>query len=154
MATTDTAAGTDAIAQATADAQTEQVHYLVIQDSEIALLKPIFDKLGWPTPDPDMAKVIVAQAGLGKDGVILGFSVVQFMTHAEPMWVHPSMRGTGVAEELVRETVHYIEHDCHIKRYVVSAKEGSIAARLAMAHGMRPLLGMSVYVKDLTQQAK
>ena len=92
---------TDPVARATADAQPEEVHYRVVQDSEILMLKPLFDRLGWPVPDPDMAKVIVAQAGLGKDGVILGFSVVQFVTHCEPLWVHPSMRGTGVAESLI-----------------------------------------------------
>ncbi len=143
---------TDPVARATADAQPEEVHYRVVQDSEILMLKPLFDRLGWPVPDPDMAKVIVAQAGLGKDGVILGFSVVQFVTHCEPLWVHPSMRGTGVAESLIEQTVHYIEHDCHMKRYVVSAKEGSFAARLAQQYGMRPLLGMSVYVKDVSHK--
>jgi GNAT superfamily N-acetyltransferase len=142
--------GTDAIVAATADAQHEQVHYRIVSGSEILLLKPLFDRLNWPAPDPDMAKVIVAQAGLGKDGVILGFSVVQFVTHAEPLWVHPSMRGTGVAEELVRQTVHYIEDDCKIKRYVVSAKPGSMAARIAVNNGMRPL-GCEVFVKTIPE---
>ena len=141
--------GMDSVAQATADAQHETVHYRVVQDSEIALLKPLFDKLGWPLPDPDMAKVIVAQAGLGSDGVILGFGVVQFVTHAEPIWVHPSARGTGIAEEVMAQVVNYIERDCHIKRYVVAAKDGSFGARLAESNGMRPMIGYSVYVKSL-----
>jgi hypothetical protein len=139
--------GTDAIVKATANEQYEKVHYRVVENAEMTLLKPLFDRLGWPAPDPDMAKVIVAQAGLGKDGVILGFSVVQFVTHAEPMWVHPNVRGTGVAEGLVEKTRHYIEDDCHIKRYVVAAKVGSFAARLAESHGMHPLPDLSLYVK-------
>ena len=139
----------DAIAQATAEQQHEQVHYRIVQDNEILMLKPIFDKLGWPVPDPDMAKVVVAQAGLGKDGVILGLGVVQFVTHAEPIWVHPSMRGTGVAEGIMEQVVNYIEKDCHIKRYVVAAKDGSFGARLAEKNGMRPMIGYTVYVKTV-----
>lgn len=139
----------DSVARATADAQHEQVHYRVVQGEEILMMKPLFDKLGWPVPDPDMAKVIVAQAGLGKDGVILGFGVVQFVTHAEPIWVHPSTRGTGVAEGIMENVVSYIERDCHIKRYVVAAKDGSFGARLAESNGMRPMIGYSVYVKTL-----
>jgi GNAT superfamily N-acetyltransferase len=137
----------DTVVKTTADAQSTTVHYRIVQDSEILLLKPIFDRLGWPVPDPDMAKLVVAQAGLGKDGVILGFVVVQFVTHAEPLWVHPSMRGTGVAEGLMENVVQYIEKDCHIKRYVVTAKPGSFGARLAERNGMRPMPDQALFVK-------
>lgn len=139
----------DPVAQATAAAQMEHVNYRIVSGSEMLLMKPLFEKLNWAMPDPDMAKVVVAEAGMGTDAVILGFTVVQFITHAEPMWVHANLRGTGVAEGLAEHVTHYIEHDCHIKRYVVVAKEGSFSARLAESVGMRPLKGMSVFVKQL-----
>ena len=30
----------------------EDVHYRVVKDEELALLTPLFTRLGWPAPDP------------------------------------------------------------------------------------------------------
>jgi GNAT superfamily N-acetyltransferase len=127
----------------------EEVHYRVIADRELVILNPLLEKLGWPALDPDMCKVVVAEAGAGDEALILGFQVVQFVTHAEPMWVHPDLRGSGVAEGLVEATAHYIEQDCHIKRYLCVAKPGSFAARLCEKYGMRAVSGQ-LYVKQIT----
>lgn len=128
----------------------EEVRYRIVDGEEMAKLRPLFDALGWALPDQDMAKVVVAEAGTGDKAVICGFTVVQFILHAEPMWVHPSMRGTGIAEALVAQTVHYIEDDCHVKRWMAVAKEGSFAGRLIAAQGMTMIPG-NVFVKMVPQ---
>jgi GNAT superfamily N-acetyltransferase len=109
----------------------QEVIYRVIENEELLKLRPLFDTLGWALPDPDFAKAVVAEA----DGLILGFGIVQFITHAEPMWVHPSVRGSGLAEGLADKMCHYIEEDCHIKKYISCAKPGSFAARLCENRG-------------------
>lgn len=129
-------------------AQTQEVHYRVIAEKELALLEPIFRRLGWAPPDPDMCKVVIAEAGEGDDALILGFNVVQFVIHAEPMWLHPDVRGTGIAEGLVAHTQSYIENDCKVKRYLCIAKPGSFGARLAEKYGMVPYPGQ-VYVRQI-----
>lgn len=126
----------------------ESIRYRVVADGELEILAPLFAKLNWTMPDPSLAKAVVAEAGEGKDALVCGFAIVQFIPHNEPMWVHPGMRGTGVAEGLADAVTHYIEVDCHIKRYVCVAKPGSFAARLAEKHGMRPFPGL-LYVKQL-----
>jgi ribosomal protein S18 acetylase RimI-like enzyme len=134
-------------AQAQAQVQ-EEVHYRVVAEDELVRMKPLFDQLGWATPDPNLAKVVVVEAGLGKDAIILGFCAVQYVTHMEPFWIHPNMRGSGVAEALMENAVHYVEHDCNIKKYVSIAKPGSFGARLCEANGMVPFPGQ-VYVKQI-----
>jgi ribosomal protein S18 acetylase RimI-like enzyme len=133
----------------TADAT--EVHYRVVSDHELELLRPMFTKLGWAMPNPDMAKVIVAETGEGADGIICGFAVVQFVTHAEPIWIHPELRGTGIAEQLVEKVVSYIERDCKIDRWVAVAKPGSMAARLCEGQGMVAYPGQ-LYVKQVHRE--
>lgn len=114
-----------------------EVQYRVVADSELEILGPLFQRLGWPVPNPDMAKAIVAETGSGKDGLICGFGVVEFIPHVSSLWVDPMMRGTGIAEGLVEKVVSYVERDCGIKRYVCLAKAGSFSARLAEKYGMK-----------------
>lgn len=144
---------TDTINKAMGDAVEQQgldtIHYRVIANEELLLLKPWFDRLNWALPDPAMAKVIVAEAGEGSKAIICGFQVIQFICHAEPMWIHPAMRGTGVAEGLCDNTVEYIEHDSKIKQYVAVAKKGSFASRLAQERGMKLLENYEVLVKQV-----
>jgi GNAT superfamily N-acetyltransferase len=125
-----------ASADATSVTPATPVHYRVVADAELLLLEPLFRKLGWALPDPDFAKAVVAEAGEGPDALILGFSVVQFVPHSEPMWVDPNCRGTGIAEGLMAAVTHYIELDCHIRRYLCVAKPGSFAARLCERNHM------------------
>lgn len=126
----------------------EEIQYRVVADDELRLLHPIFERLGWPLPDPSFAKAVVAEAGKGQDKLILGFQVVQFIPHAEPLWVNSAARGIGVAEGLVEATMHYLEQDCKIKRYLCTAEQGSFAARLAESNGMVAFPG-TLYVKQV-----
>lgn len=128
--------------------QAHEIKYRVVAEDELKMLTPMFQDLGWPIPDPNFCKAIVAEAGEGKDAIICGFQLVQFITHAEPLWINPHLRGTGVAEGLVEATVHYVENDCKIKRYLCVAKPGSFAARLCEKHGMIANPG-TLYVKQV-----
>lgn len=114
----------------------EEVRYEVVAQEEMAVLFPLFDRLGWPRPDPEFAKIVVVKAGTGDDALVLGFQVVEFILHAGTMWLNPHVRGTGIAEGLAAQVMNYIEHDCKIKRYVSVAKPGSFGARLAEKYGM------------------
>lgn len=125
-----------------------EVEYRVVQDKEMEYMEPVFARLGWTLPDPAYGKVVVAEAG----GMILGFAVVQFMLHAEPQWVNPLIRGTGVAEGIAKAVQTYIEEDCKVTRYIVTAKPGSFGARLAEGIGMTILPQMAVFVKDTRDQ--
>jgi hypothetical protein len=127
----------------------EDVQFRLLEENEVDLLQPLFEKIGWADamPDPAYSKIIVAEAGKGKNVLILGFSVVQFLCHVEPMWIRPDTRGTGLAEALSHATVEYVERESKVKRYVCVAKPGSFSARLAESVGMRPIPGQ-VYVKQ------
>ena len=120
----------------------------VVGEEEFFLLQPLFDKIGWPLPPPDRAKIIVAEiAGDNGDKLVLGFTVVQLIVHTEPMWIAPPMRGTGVAEKLAQATRHYLEEDCKVSQWVCMAKPGSFAARIAEANGMVPQTNSMMFVK-------
>lgn len=114
----------------------QEVRYEVVAQEEMAVLFPLFNKLGWPLPDPEFAKIVCVKAGTGDDALVLGFQVVEFICHAGSMWLNPHVRGTGIAEGLAEQVMHYIENDCHIKRYISVAKPGSFGARLAEKYGM------------------
>lgn len=129
-------------------AELTDVAYRVVAEEEMAYMEPVFARLGWTLPDPAYGKVVVAEAG----GMILGFAVVQFMLHAEPQWVNPLIRGTGVAEGIAKAVQTYIEKDCKVTRYLVTAKPGSFGARLAEGIGMTALPQMAVFVKDTRNQ--
>lgn len=136
------------IAEKAQAVKAEAIRYRVVSNEEMEILAPLFAKLGWPMPEQEFAKVVVAEAGEGKDAVIIGFQVVEFIVHAGWLWVHPALRGEGVAEEISRQTVHYIENDCKIKRYICTAKPGSFGSRIAVANGFK-LVPQEMYVKQV-----
>jgi GNAT superfamily N-acetyltransferase len=129
------------------------IHYRILADEEMQRLAPLFFKLSWDMPDPDKSKILVCEAGEGDDALILGFAVIQFVAHAEPFWVHPDMRGSGIAEDLMGHIVHYVENDCKLGKYIAIAKPGSFGARLCEANGMTPFPGQ-VYVKQIGRKVK
>jgi hypothetical protein len=126
----------------------DEVRYEVVAQEEMGVLNPLFDKLDWPRPDPEFAKIVVVKAGTGDDALVLGFQVVEFICHAGQMWLNPHVRGTGIAEGLASQVMSYIERDCKIKRYISVAKPGSFGARLAERYGMVKV-PQDLYMKNL-----
>lgn len=50
----------------------------------------------WPTLDPEHARIVVVE----REGEIVGCHVLFMVMHAECLWVHPDLRGKGVARQL------------------------------------------------------
>lgn len=107
----------------------------------------IFQQLKWAPPDPQYVVFLIAESGEpGKQAILLGFHTIQFMIHTEPMWVAPSARGAGVAEELTRRMVEYATGMCGITKFVANCKPGSFSSRLCESNGYTLMPGLSVYI--------
>lgn len=77
-----------------------------------------------------VTRILMAERG----GELEGFIVLQLVPHTEPLFVKPSARGTGLAEELADRMVDYM-NEVHARGYMVVADNPS-AARLCEARGM------------------
>lgn len=64
------------------------LHYRLLPPDEWAALAPIFRELGGRLP-PEGSSIAVAEDG----SQIVAFLVLQFVPHAEPLWIAPDYRG-------------------------------------------------------------
>jgi hypothetical protein len=64
---------------------------------------------GSKLPDPEMAQIAVAE----EDDAIVGFVVIQFVPHVEPIWIAESHRGLQLWEPLIREAVSLLPSGTH-----------------------------------------
>jgi len=87
------------------------------------------------------SRILVAEDSEGK---LVGFQVLQLVPHVEPLYVAPSARATGLAEELVERMVKFLG-EVQIRGYLASA-ESPFAAQLCEKHGMTKL-DYPVYAK-------
>lgn len=78
------------------------------------------------------------------DGVVLvGWHVVQFFTHAEPIWLHPAYHGTRAAMQLTEKVVDYLVTS-ETRGFMIVA-ESPVVARMAEHYGLQKV-GVPVYV--------
>jgi hypothetical protein len=59
---------------------------------------------GWPSLNRTLTRILVAF----REDEIVGFHVLQFFPHTEPMWVDESERATGLAESLADQMVKFM----------------------------------------------
>lgn len=89
---------------------------------------------GWPSLNRATTRIRLAEDATGK---VLGFSVLQLFPHAEPLWVAPSARGTGIAEKLTDDMFAFLQ-EVRVRGFLVVASS-PFAQRLCEQHGMKPL---------------
>jgi hypothetical protein len=85
---------------------------------------------GWSALNREMSRIRVAEV----DGQIVGFSVLQMLPMAGPLYVIKSQRGTGVAEKLADETIGFLV-ECRARGWFVIADSPHVP-KLCEKHGM------------------
>lgn len=60
---------------------------------------------GWMSLSRSYSRVLVAHRG----DRMIGFHVLQLLPHAEPQYVNPDERGTGIAQQLADQMVAFLE---------------------------------------------
>lgn len=84
---------------------------------------------GWMSLNRNTTRILVAEKG-----DTMAFHVFQFVPYCGPLFVPPSMRGTGVAEELADKMMEFLA-DIQIRGWIVTA-ESPFAAKLCEDRGM------------------
>lgn len=80
-------------------------------------------------PSSEIAAAVVAE----QDGRIIGFLILQFALHLEPIWVDKAFRGEGVPDAMWRLIENRLSASA-----VFSSSSGGITNRLLEDHGFRP----------------
>ena len=106
---------------------------------EMDQIDTIVSARGWMTFNWPLTRVRVAE----EDGRIVAFHAAQLCPHAEPLFVDPAYRGSGVAEQLADDMMAFMV-EVNARGWFVIADNPS-AAKLCEAHGMR-LLDKPVYI--------
>jgi hypothetical protein len=78
------------------------------------------------------SRILVAE---DEYGLLLGFSCLQLVPHLEPLFVIPSMRGSGLAEELADKMVEFVL-DMKVRGFMVVA-ESPHAVKLCEDRGFK-----------------
>ena len=121
--------------------KTELVTFRSLDKEEYLKLKPLLDQQGWTLPYPEMTAVIVAEY----QGEIVGFGVTQLVPHAEPMWVHPDWRNTGLAVMLNQKLVTLMESS-GLKAWIIVAPSAALAM-YCRKMGLKEVPG-TIFVKE------
>jgi hypothetical protein len=65
------------------------IEYRFLSPEEYVLVKEVFEEHEGDLPDPQLSAIYAAFDG----GRVVGFHVLQYVPHAEPMWINPDYRG-------------------------------------------------------------
>ena len=104
----------------------------------------IFDARGWATLYRELARILVAERG----DDLLGFIVLRWLPHTEPLWVRPSERGNVVAQGLADRMKAFLD-ESEAYGYMAVA-EHPVAARMCEERGMTRV-NFPVYVMGRPQ---
>jgi Acetyltransferase (GNAT) domain len=95
---------------------------------------------GWMSFNWDMTRVRVVEDEAGK---LLGFYALQMVPHAEPIFLAPATRGTGLADELADDMLEFLT-DVHARGWMIVADSPHVG-HMCEERGMKKL-GSPVYV--------
>jgi hypothetical protein len=98
-------------------------------ESDWSKIEDILASRGWMSLNRNTSRVLIAE----RDGV-MAFHVFQLVPFCGPLFVPPSMRGTGVAEELADKMLGFLT-DIQARGWLVTA-ESQHAAKLCEERGM------------------
>ena len=108
--------------------------YEWLDGDDVKQLDGIFSENGWPLLNPLLARALVARDDAGE---IVGCFVLQLVSHAEPLFVKPELRGQGIAEELADRMQAFL---AEMKAHSVFVIPGSqFAEQLCFNHGLKKL---------------
>ena|ERR1035437_8347136 len=88
---------------------------------------------GWMSLNRATSRILIAEAP-GPDGRLLAFVVFQLIPHLEPLWIAPSVRGTGLAEELSDRIIRFMVENG--ARGWISVADSPFAEKLCEREGM------------------
>lgn len=94
-------------------------------------LNDVLKARGWAELNPHTARALCAY----KDERIVGFHIIQLYPHAEPLYVDPEYRGTGLAEDLADRMYEFLK-EVRTRGYMVVC-ESPFAEKLCEARGMK-----------------
>lgn len=88
---------------------------------------------GWTELNENTCRALCAFDGPN----IVGFSVVQLFPHAEPLYVMPEYRGTGLADTLAEKMTDYLR-DVRTRAFIAIA-DSPFAEKLCQKRGMKKI---------------
>lgn len=94
-------------------------------------IEGILTTRGWMSLNRPTSRVLIAE---DTDGALLGFIVMQLVPHTEPLWVLPSKRASGIAEELADQMLTFMV-SVQARGWMVVA-DNPAAAKLCEQRGM------------------
>ena len=94
-------------------------------------IEEILAARGWTSLNRSTSRILCAEDA---SGGLLGFIILQFYFHTEPLWVRPSQRGTGLAEELADRMVAFMLEN-QARGWLVIAYDPA-AVKLCESRGM------------------
>jgi hypothetical protein len=106
------------------------IEYRELTDKEIKSVEHLFVATGNTLPDPALSTFV----GCVKDGVVLGFLVLQIKMHAEPMWIQPGH--SDVFQPIARMAEKIILKKCGPQWVYLFAPAGRVS-QLAQSMGMQ-----------------
>ena len=94
-------------------------------------IESILASRGWASLNRPTSRILVAEA----NGELLGFHVFQFYPFCGPLWTRPSVRGSGLAEELADKMLEFLA-EVRARGWLVIA-ESPHAEKLCAERGMK-----------------
>jgi hypothetical protein len=85
---------------------------------------------GWMSLNRPTTRILVAE----EEGKLLGFTTLQLVPHAEPLWVAPSQRATGLAEDLADKMLEFLI-EVKVRGWMVVA-DSPFAEKICKERGM------------------
>ncbi len=118
-------------------------------EQEWAQIGLLFQQWGEETPDPRRAFVAIA---VDAGGRLIALQVMQFVLHAEPLWVAPEWRGKFNVLRLVRRLEEHLRSILPEFSYYIMATRRNVE-KLATLAGMH-VIGPGVMFRKQIRDAK
>src|SRR4029077_11567783 len=99
-------------------------------DEDWDKLYKLLHKRGWSPLNREYSRILLAE----EDGEIVGFSCLQMLPFAGPLFVKPQLRGSGIADKMAADTISFLV-ECDARGWFVVA-DSPHAPRLCEQHGM------------------
>jgi len=119
-----------------------EAKFVTLTGDEVMKIADLIRQTGCAFPHPQLATVEIAVV----EGELAGFACSQMIFHAEPIYVQPKYRGTGIAEKLAERVTSAIEQSNG--KFYVAVAENQFAENLCREQGMREVPG-KLFVREL-----
>jgi hypothetical protein len=105
-------------------------------------IESIMSTRGWMSLNRYTSRIRVAE---DEEGNLKGFFVFQFLPSCGPMWVAPSERGSGLADELADDMQSFLE-ESKARGWIIIC-DNPVAAKMCQAREMKKVES-PVYVRS------